>query len=110
MVWERTAHWARRLAELLAAIILAKFTIAVAFAVAASAIRGSRGDAGGLTGVLAGCAVLLVAALTPWALLKLIPFMEAAAGRGLHPRTCQRRRQRCARRHDRDRRAPDSSC
>lgn len=82
MVWDRSALWARRLAELLAAIILSKFTIAVAFAVAASAIRGSRGDAGGLTGVLAGCGVLLVAALTPWALLKLIPFMEAAAGRG----------------------------
>ena len=83
MIWDRSALWARRLAELLAAIILSKFTIAVAFAVAASAIRGSRGDAGGLTGVLAGCGVLLVAALTPWALLKLIPFMEAAAGRGL---------------------------
>ena len=83
MIWDRSALWARRLTELLAAIILSKFTIAVAFAVAASAIRGSRGDAGGLTGVLAGCGVLLVAALTPWALLKLIPFMEAAAGRGL---------------------------
>jgi hypothetical protein len=81
MIWDRSALWARRLAELLAAIILSKFTIAVAFAVAASAIRGSRGEAGGLTGVLAGCGVLLVAALTPWALLKLIPFMDAAGGR-----------------------------
>ena len=33
--------------------------------------------------VIAGCAVLLIAACTPWVLLQLIPFAEQAAG-GLH--------------------------
>lgn len=80
MVWERTAHWSRRLAEWLVAIVLAKFTIAAAFALAASAITGGLGDDGGVSTVLAGSAVLLIAALTPWALLKLIPFAETAAG------------------------------
>lgn len=80
MVWERTAHWCRRLAEWLVAIVLAKFTIAAAFALAASAITGGLGDDGGVSTVLAGSAVLLIAALTPWALLKLLPFAEAAAG------------------------------
>jgi hypothetical protein len=83
MVWERTASWSRRLAEWLLAIILSKFTIAVAFAVGAAAIGGAGSGSGGLTALLAGCGVLLVAALTPWALLKLIPFAEQAAGRTL---------------------------
>lgn len=80
MVWERTVHWSRRLAEWLLAIILAKFAIACAFALAASAITEGAGDGGGVTTVLAGSAVLLIAAFTPWALLKLLPFAEAAAG------------------------------
>jgi hypothetical protein len=83
MVWERTAHWIRRLAEWLLALILAKFTIAVAFALAGSAIGEAHTSDGGLSRMLAGCAVLLVAALTPWALLRLIPLAEAAAGRTL---------------------------
>jgi hypothetical protein len=85
MIWERTAHWARRLAEWLLAIVLAKFTIAVAFALAASAIAEGAGGAAGLSAMIGGCAVLLVAGLTPWALLKLIPFAESAAGRSLSP-------------------------
>src|SRR4051812_33897913 len=84
MTWSQTAHWARRLADMLAAIILAKFTIAVAFAVAASMLGEARSGSGGLTAVLAGCAVLLVAALSPWVLLRLIPFAERAAADGLN--------------------------
>jgi hypothetical protein len=83
MVWERTAHWIRRLAEWLLALILAKFTIAVAFALAAAAIGEAPTSDGGLSRMLAGCAVLLVAASTPWALLRVIPLAEAAAGRTL---------------------------
>jgi hypothetical protein len=85
MIWEKTAHWARRLAEWLLAIILAKFTIAVAFALAASAITESTGEAAGLSAVIAGCAVLLIAGLRPWALLRLLPFAESAASRSLSP-------------------------
>ena len=79
MVWPRTAHWARRLAEWLTAIVLAKFAIAVSFAIAGSMLGQGRGGSGGLTTILGGCAVLLVAALSPWALLRLIPFAEQAA-------------------------------
>ena len=85
-----TAHWARRLAEWLTAIVLAKFAIAVAFAVAGSMLGQARGGSGGLTALLGGCAVLLVAALSPWVLLRLIPFAEQAAG-GLQRGHCRRR-------------------
>ena len=74
LVWRPTAHWARRLAEWLGAIIVSKFTIAAAFAIAGSALaHGRSGGSGGLTVLLAGCAVLLVAALTPWVLLRMLP-------------------------------------
>jgi hypothetical protein len=81
-VWEHTSQWSRRLAEWLLAIVFAKFTIGVAFAIAASAIVNAPKGGGGLSALLAGCAVLAIAALTPWALFKLLPFAEAAAGRG----------------------------
>jgi hypothetical protein len=84
MVWERTAHWCRRLVELLAAIILAKLTIAVAIALAAGAMGNARGGEGGLTALMAGCAVMLISALTPWLLLRLIPIAEAAGHVAIH--------------------------
>ena len=83
LTWRSTAHWARRLAEWLVAIILSKLAIAVAFAVAGSMLGEARSGSGGLSTVIAGCAVLLIAACTPWVLLQLIPFAEQAAG-GLH--------------------------
>jgi hypothetical protein len=86
MVWERTAHWSRRLAEWLAALILAKFTIGCAFAVAVAALANARGGTGGLSGILAGSAILLVAAATPWALLRLIPVGTDAVLRRDHVR------------------------
>jgi hypothetical protein len=45
MVWQRTAHWSRRLVEFLAGVILAKFAIATAVALAARPCRGRRRDA-----------------------------------------------------------------
>src|SRR4051812_4163879 len=61
-----------------------KFTIASAFAIAGSALaHGRSGGSGGLTALLAGCAVLRVAALTPWVLLRMLPGSQTAAG-GLH--------------------------
>jgi len=80
LVWPRTAHWARRLAEWLSAIVLAKFTIAASFAIAGSMIAHARGGSGGMSALLAGCAVLLLAAFSPFVLLRLIPFAEQAAG------------------------------
>ena len=83
-IWERTAHWCRRLVEILGAIILSKLTIAVAVAMAAAAMGHGRSGEGGLTALMAGCAVMLIAALTPWILLRLIPMAEAAGHVGLH--------------------------
>jgi hypothetical protein len=82
MVWQRTAHLSRKLVEGLAAIILSKLTIAGAVAFAASAMGHARGDAGGMTALLAGCAVLFLAALSPWALMRLVPL--AGEQLGLH--------------------------
>jgi hypothetical protein len=80
ITWPRTAHWARRLAEWITAIVLSKLAIAVSLAVAGSMLGHARSGSGGLSAILGGCAVLLVAALSPWVLLRLIPFAEQAAG------------------------------
>ena len=79
MVWQRTAHLARRLVEGLVGVILAKLAIAVAVAFAASALGNGGEGAGGLSTMLAGCAVLFLAALSPWMLLRLIPLAGDAA-------------------------------
>src|SRR5919108_659432 len=79
MIWRPTSGWAVRLTEWLGAIVLAKFTIAVAFAVAGSPLTHASHEDGGLTTLLAGCAVLLVAALTPWVLLRMLPRSVGAA-------------------------------
>ena len=84
MVWEHTAQWCRRLVELLLAIILAKFTIAVAVALAAGAMGNARPGDGGFTALMAGCAVMLIAALTPWVLLRMLPIAETAGHLALH--------------------------
>ena len=83
MIWQRTAHWCRRLVDGLVAVILAKFTIASAIALAASAMAHAPDGDGGWTALIAGTAVMLVAAFTPLLLLRIIPFAETAAQSGL---------------------------
>jgi hypothetical protein len=83
IIWRVTAHWCRRLVEGLVAIILSKFTIAAAIALAASAMAHARGGDGGWTALLAGSAVMLIAALTPALLLRIVPFAESATQVGL---------------------------
>jgi hypothetical protein len=83
MIWQRTAHWCRRLVDGLTAIVLSKFTIAATIALAAAAMAHARRGDGGWTALLGGTAVMLIAALTPWLLLRLIPFAEAATQVGL---------------------------
>lgn len=74
-VWSATAHWARRVGEMLAALICSKLVIAGVLALAALSVA----DASGLSGVVQGIALLALAALAPFALLKLIPLVEAGA-------------------------------
>jgi hypothetical protein len=79
-VWPRTGHWAWRLASWLVALVLAKLTIAVAFSLAGSMVAGARPGSGGLSALLAGAAVLVLAASSPWILLRLIPFSASPEG------------------------------
>ena len=77
MVWPRGWPWCKRLIEFLVAIIFAKVFIVAIINLAASGLA-HGGLADKFEGVLAGGALLLMAAFTPIALLKLIPLAEAA--------------------------------
>ena len=95
LAWEPARAWARRLAELLGALIFAKFVIVAVLSLAAGGLAsGGDQDAGGFGGVLAGAALLVVAAFSPFLLLRLIGVMEVATaatmlegtrGRGTRP-------------------------
>jgi hypothetical protein len=76
MVWPATAHWLRRLVQGLVAIILSKFVIVAVMALASSAMNADVGD-NGFGVVVAGGALLSLAALAPYVLLRLIPVFEA---------------------------------
>ena len=89
LVWPSVSHWCRRLVETLAALILSKFVIVATLSLAASAV--SSGTAGGSAGgdsdgagsgfasVLAGGALLVLSTFVPFAILRLIPMVEAGA-------------------------------
>ena len=83
------SHWCRRLVEMLAALILSKFVIVATLSVAASAVSSGTAGAGGAGGgggagsgfasVLAGGALLVLSTFVPFAILRLIPMVEAGA-------------------------------
>lgn len=82
MVWPAVAHWCRRLAETLAALVLSKLVVVGAIGLATAAL--ANGVAGGPVGgsfgaVVTGAALLVVAASCPFALMRLIPAVEAGA-------------------------------
>jgi hypothetical protein len=93
LAWPAIAHWCRRLVDTLVAVILGKFVIVAVLSLAAGALAGGTGSApvgaggavgasgsgGGFGAVLGGAALLLLAALAPWALFRLLPFVEAGA-------------------------------
>lgn len=75
LVWSATAQWARRLAETLAALIVAKLVVVGVLVLAAdSALQGH-----GLTALGNALALLLMAVLAPFAVLRLIPIVESGA-------------------------------
>jgi len=83
MIWPATSRYARRLVEFLIAVILAKFVIVAIIGLASAAIT-NAGAIGGDEGqlferMIAGAALLVLAAWSPFALLRLIPMMEMAA-------------------------------
>jgi hypothetical protein len=82
MIWPTTSRYARRLVEFLVAVVLAKLVIVAIIGLASGAITNE--GAGGADGqvferMMAGAALLVLAAWSPFALLRLIPMMEVAA-------------------------------
>jgi hypothetical protein len=75
LAWPATSHWARRLGETLTALVLSKLVIASVLALAA----GLLGSSSSVAGVVEGVALLAVAAFAPFALVKLVPAVEAGA-------------------------------
>lgn len=73
MVWPATARYARRLAEILGALIISKLVIAAILSLALRALA-----SGDLTGVLSGTAMFLLAAFAPFIVLALIPIATEA--------------------------------
>jgi hypothetical protein len=83
MIWPQTAKWCRRLVEFLFAIVFSKFVIVAIMALAAAGLL-SAGSGQGFNGVLAGAALLFLAAFSPMALLRLVPLVEGAAHASSH--------------------------
>jgi hypothetical protein len=75
VIWPATSHWARRLGEILAALVLSKLVIVAILALAAGQLSGAGG--GGFAEIVSGLALLLLAALAPFTLLRLVPIVEA---------------------------------
>jgi len=85
LVWPALSHWCRRLADTLAALVLSKLVIAAVLSLAVGAVAGglgvgaTGGDGGGFAAVVSGIALLVIATLSPFTLLRLIPAVEAGA-------------------------------
>lgn len=81
-VWPAARGVARKLCELGVALIASKFAISLALGLGAAAMAGGSTTAGsaalGLNGLLAGGALMLLAAFCPFILLRLVPVVEAA--------------------------------
>jgi type IV secretion system protein TrbL len=87
LAWPAIAHWSRRLADTLAALVLSKLVIVAVLSLAVGALAGGTGSTpsgasgpgGGFASVLGGAALLLLAGLAPWSLFRLLPFLEGGA-------------------------------
>jgi hypothetical protein len=77
LVWPARRIWAARLVELLIALILSKFVIVAVLSLAGAAL----GQAGaGPSILLPAMALVFLATFSPWAVLRILPFAELAAG------------------------------
>ncbi len=85
-VWPAARGAWRRLAELGIALIVSKFAIALALGLGAAALAGAgpkQGDLGtqaglDLASLMTGASIMLLAAFTPFIVLKLLPIVEGA--------------------------------
>jgi hypothetical protein len=76
MVWPARRVWAVRAIETLIALILAKFAVVAVLTLGGAALAG---PSAGLDSTLVGTTLIVLAALSPWALLRLLPLHEVAA-------------------------------
>lgn len=72
VLWSATAHWARRLGETIAALVLSKLVVVAVLVLAAD----TAGPAGGLTGAFQALALLALAVFSPFTLFRLIPLVD----------------------------------
>lgn len=72
-IWSSTVTWARRLAEILAALIFSKIVVVGVFTLAIVELGGPSG----LNGLVQGVSLLLLATFAPWSLLRLVPVVES---------------------------------
>jgi hypothetical protein len=79
LVWPTRRIWAIRAVEILVALILSKFAIVAVLSLGGAAISAGAGQ-GGIAQLMAGAVLVLLAAFSPWALLRLVPLAEVAAG------------------------------
>ncbi len=77
MVWPARRVWAARMVELLVSLILSKFVIVAVLSLASAAFAGGTPGIGEL---LVAMSLILLSTFAPWALMRLLPFTELAAG------------------------------
>ena len=82
MVWPARRVWVKRMAELLVALILSKFAMVAILSLAVSGLASFGAEDSTLSTALTAMALMVLAAFSPWALLRLLPFTEIAAGAG----------------------------
>jgi hypothetical protein len=78
LVWPARRIWAIRAVEVLIALILSKFLIVAVLSLGGAAL--SQSFLTSISGMLAGFVLLMLGALTPWALLRLLPLGDIAGG------------------------------
>lgn len=82
MVWPARRVWVKRMVELLVALILSKFAMVAVLSLAVTGLASFGADQASLTTAVTAMALMVLAAFSPWALLRLLPFTEIAAGHG----------------------------
>jgi hypothetical protein len=79
LAWPARRIWAVRAVEILVALILSKFAIVAVLSLGGAAIAASIGHQD-VSGLMAGTVLIMLAALSPWALLRFVPLAEVTAG------------------------------
>jgi len=77
LVWPARRVWAVRLVELLTSLILSKFVIVAVLSLAGAAFTSGTPGIGEL---LVAMSLILLSTFAPWALMRILPFTELAAG------------------------------